>query len=903
MRLTKLLKLFSFLCLLAAGSTQVWAGTTTYYYTKGAAHASGDGKVYASKTSDAPKDEDYAADSNATQETTTQNETHTYYFNAKANSGQSFKGWYREADCTTLVSEANPYSETVTAASTTKETPSTIELWAKFEAASATYNSAVTAHAKGSGKIFVSTDGGSTPVFDDEVSASTSGSGEQTHKYYLRALADDDYTLRFAGWYKDEACTELINPAPTYTYEVDGVEGTATPVHIYGKFEAQNPYQLINSDFEVWNSAVDEPAPGWNSFPSAKGSYSSMKSQSPYPSRVEGRTGYAVKLNSIAVSVMGVEAAKANGNLTTGYVNMGSSTPTSADNHNYTDVETKGHHIIIKGQPDAVEFWSKFTAGSGNTEMLGNAKFILHDKYNYKDPEAADPTETSHRIAISNIPITESSDWKRHEAAFSYDWTADDAAATDKYLLVNITTNINPGQSKNDELIVDDVRLIYNSELTAATYDGADVTFTGTAATVGANYNSGKLLLSSNGRGAKIERIFDTATGLLTINVKGNDYEANPTNIHTYTIQFSGFEAIETTISSPITISINGQTTPPLNTSFKFIEKKDGTYGLRMENFVLGEGSGMIPIGTLVINNLTYDAGHVTTNQTVFFEAGTLPDVAPDAWFGLVLNAMGGVPVVLDGNVDVDAETMTAKIDIDMSATLSQVIKVVAAPVTTLDDNSMIATGLQNVKLNRTFVKDGWNTICLPFEWSNAAFGGVNVEVQEFKYVENDVLQFEKVADSANPAVMEANKPYLIYLDANINDAPYYFGVEVTNVTPTAVTIGNATVGNVTFVGNYEAGKSMENLYDIYINSAERASHIEKGASGSVITVGRAYFESASGKDIDRVRMLLAGHEGETAINGVEASDTNAPIYNLQGVRDNGSRRGIYIQNGRKFVK
>ncbi|MCF0195923.1 MAG: hypothetical protein HUK03_01535 [Bacteroidaceae bacterium] len=671
---------------------------------------------------------------------------------------------------------------------------------------------------------------------------------------------------------------------------MDGVEGEPTTTHVYAKFKTNNPYQLLNSDFEVWNSKGNEPAPGWNSFESATGSLAGIgKSFAPQPSQVEGRSGNAVKL--ISKNAMG---ANANGNLTTGYVNMGSATPSSTDNHNYTDTESKGHYMIIKGQPDAVELWTKFTASSGNQSKAGNAKFIIHDKYNYKDPEAADPQETSHRIATSNVVITESTEWTRHEAAFTYDWSVEAAAATDKYVLANITTNGVPGESAGDELIVDDVRLIYYSEIDSATYKGTCFTFGDGSeygvdgfATVNDEYDESQLVLYCNGRGAKITKDFYPDENMLLITVEGNDIEWNETNVHYYAIQFSDAQETITTLSSPITINVNGITLDPTNIEFKFIQK-GSKYSLRMENFML-DGNG---IGTIVLNDITYNEGHISTTQTITIEPGTDPGV--QSWIGPFL---GPVPIVMNGDVDVANETMTAKIDIDMSGTIGQIVQVIAAPVNAMSDTEMIGTGLQNVKFDREFQRNGWSTICLPFAWSNAGFGGSTYEVQAFDSANDGVLTFKKVAEKdGTPVTLEANKPYLIYLDNNANDAPYYFGAEVASTTP----IGDTKSG-VTFIGNYEAGKSMDGLYGAVIKDG--VSRILKGDASSSISIGRAYFEVAAGVEINGSRIDLEGHEGETSIDGVEMLNANAPIYNIQGIRDNATRHGIYIQNGKKFVK
>ena len=40
----------------------------------------------------------------------------------------------------------------------------------------------------------------------------------------------------------------------------------------------------------------------------------------------------------------------------------------------------------------------------------------------------------------------------------------------------------------------------------------------------------------------------------------------------------------------------------------------------------------------------------------------------------------------------------------------------------------------------------------------------------------------------------------------------------------------------------------------------------------------------------------------QTGINGVEATTAKGAIYNLNGQRVEKAQRGIYIQNGKKFI-
>lgn len=86
---------------------------------------------------------------------------------------------------------------------------------------------------------------------------------------------------------------------------------------------------------------------------------------------------------------------------------------------------------------------------------------------------------------------------------------------------------------------VDNVKLVYYSELATAKYNDAVVTFTNGAATVDAEYDENLLDLTSNGAAATIEKSYDAATALLTITVKGDNISEDATNKHVYTIQFA----------------------------------------------------------------------------------------------------------------------------------------------------------------------------------------------------------------------------------------------------------------------------------------------------------------------------------------------------------------------------
>lgn len=95
-------------------------------------------------------------------------------------------------------------------------------------------------------------------------------------------------------------------------------------------------------------------------------------------------------------------------------------------------------------------------------------------------------------------------------------------------------------------LFADDVQFVYYSELASLYYDGVSHFLKGkTAYVVDADYDESKLLVSTNGKGATIEKSFNESTKLLTITIKGNDYSANSSSFHTYTIQFKNDDVVD----------------------------------------------------------------------------------------------------------------------------------------------------------------------------------------------------------------------------------------------------------------------------------------------------------------------------------------------------------------------
>lgn len=153
------------------------------------------------------------------------------------------------------------------------------------------------------------------------------------------------------------------------------------------------------------------------------------------------------------------------------------------------------------------------------------------------------PSDDAELIASVQSYITAAtSTWTTLTAELEY---ASDSDPTMINIIVSATDYFadRSGITSGNSISLDDVILLYYSELASAKYDGSEVVFTNGAATVDASYDASKLTnLTSNGHGATIETSYNEESGVLTITVKGEDISENASNFHTYTIQFKTYE-------------------------------------------------------------------------------------------------------------------------------------------------------------------------------------------------------------------------------------------------------------------------------------------------------------------------------------------------------------------------
>lgn len=218
--------------------------------------------------------------------------------------------------------------------------------------------------------------------------------------------------------------------------------------------------QIANSDFEQWEtpsgSPNDEPV-NWNSFMTASGGFTWAADNQLLPS-TDVRPGSAGTTSARIWTRSAGFGIKANGNLTLGRINMGAATADAPDdNYNYTITSDPDFSQALTDAPDSIVFWAKYTAANGGS--TARMKATLHDDYDYHDPEGTGGS-AAHGVAYAELDYSPTNGWQRFAVAFDYSGPA----SVNTYILVTFASNSIPGGGDvDDEVIIDDVELIYNS--------------------------------------------------------------------------------------------------------------------------------------------------------------------------------------------------------------------------------------------------------------------------------------------------------------------------------------------------------------------------------------------------------------------------------------------------------
>ena len=211
-----------------------------------------------------------------------------------------------------------------------------------------------------------------------------------------------------------------------------------------------------------------------------------------------------------------------------------------------------------------------------------------------------------------------------------------------------------------------------------------------------------------------------------------------------------------------------------------------------------------------------------------------------------------------------------------------------------------------SISLNRKLVKGAWNTICLPFDVSEAqaksAFGAdvkiaaLNVESK------GNTLVFENKTTEG----IKASVPYLIMPSEVKADNQYeFYNVDIKDgdAGQTVTTDGFAFKGIYNKVDITQDIKKLGTTYS-YAAFLGANNTLFKAKTGSTTKGFRAYFAIPNSTAAPALRVVVDGNA--TSIKNINCGvvESDDAVYNLQGQRVDAHNLmpGLYIKAGKKFV-
>lgn len=211
------------------------------------------------------------------------------------------------------------------------------------------------------------------------------------------------------------------------------------------------------------------------------------------------------------------------------------------------------------------------------------------------------------------------------------------------------------------------------------------------------------------------------------------------------------------------------------------------------------------------------------------------------------------------------------------------------------DDNVIPNEDNKTVKINRTVVKNEYNTICLPFDMNAeeiAAAFGEGAMVYEFSGAEGNTLKFEDTDR------IYSGTPYLLKPTETKNEIVY--------TGTTYDDLKQAQDGEYCFIGTFSPATLKTDGTNLFFVAGAKLAKPESDQNNANRLKGfRAYMEVPAAS----ANVLKVCIDGITAsINDIKSDLTisDGKVYNLNGQYVGNSMqnlaKGVYVQNGKKYV-
>ena len=421
-------------------------------------------------------------------------------------------------------------------------------------------------------------------------------------------------------------------------------------------------------------------------------------------------------------------------------------------------------------------------------------------------------------------------------------------------------------------VIVDDVELVYWHALSALSYEGAALDFSENTTSYDLSsvaYDETKLAYTVKGQAATATKSYDAETKVLTIRVEGEDIASNPGSFTEYTIQFgeSGPQVVSSkTYPEDLYLTIAGQTGEKQVADVVVETLDNGNINFVLKNFVLGSGDEAMPVGNIVVENLT-----VASDNSFLFNGGIQLLEGDDPAYagqwagpGVTMMCGGSVPLNLSGKF-IGEDKVIVYIAIDLTDVMGYAVDV------------HLGYTLATMAVDGTAQ---YGTFCAPFEVVVPS----GVTAYTVPSVVGGILTLEEVSGESIPA----NTPVILFADGGL-EATRFFGV-AEDGTPAYGLLTGVYESTAAPVGSYV----LQNL-----NSKVGFYQVEAGEQPTV-GANRCYLTSSAGV---KAFFFDGDATGIAEVNGQCLMDNGQSVYNLAGQRVNMMQRGINIINGKKILK
>lgn len=207
---------------------------------------------------------------------------------------------------------------------------------------------------------------------------------------------------------------------------------------------------------------------------------------------------------------------------------------------------------------------------------------------------------------------------------------------------------------------------------------------------------------------------------------------------------------------------------------------------------------------------------------------------------------------------------------------------------------------IYSYQVQRTFSKDYWNTLCLPFDVQEGQvkelFGNTH-RLRTFtgNIDANGTMIFAKAKE------IKAGVPYLLK-PAKTVETPVFTNVIYTNATPTVV---SDPTGAFSFVGAFNPTELQTDGTELFLGNGDKL--YKPSSSHNRMNGMRAFFRIKKNSNaLSNGKYAIRFDDETTAIMDIlsELKSHNSRTYNLQGMIVDDSQLlppGIYVKNGKKI--